>query len=263
MQWPQWIRNKTTQWIIVGVALPVFFFIFPYLFSDPPSKTDDHSVNIHGSGNTVNYKHNTTDTDALAEKLAAKMKVGKDELAVRDEEIKNLKTTIDNLKKDSSNTLKQQALQALEDGDIQKATSLMEEAAEKHTAQASQDWVDIGNIAYLHDSQKALDAYQRALEIDPSNLRAWNRSGLVLMRLGRLGEAIEAFQQVSKLAADDQSIQAIAYTNLGNIYQTRGDLDKACKAWQKSLALFTKIGAKSQMELVRGWIHKYCSTSPE
>jgi len=309
MQWPKWIRDNTTQWIITAVALPVLFFTVSYLFSNPPSKTDDHSVTIQGNGNTVINQHNVIDAKTLAEELVAKMNEGKDELATRDDEIKNLKITIANLQKDSSNALKQQALQALEDGDTRKATSLMEESAEKRTAQAqklnkeaSQDWVDIGNIAFLHDSQKALDAYQRALELDPSNWVAWNLSGHILRRLGRLDEAMEAYQQVLKLADDDQSIQAVAYSNLGIIYQTRGDLDKAesfylkslkinealgrqegmanqygnlgiiyktrgdldkaCEAWQKSLALFTNIGAERQMEVIRGWIHKSCSTAP-
>jgi lipopolysaccharide biosynthesis regulator YciM len=49
------------------------------------------------------------------------------------------------------------------------------------------------------------------------------------------------------------------YGNLGNIYRTRGELDKAEEYWQKSLALFTKVGAKNKIAMVREWITEYCS----
>ena len=48
------------------------------------------------------------------------------------------------------------------------------------------------------------------------------------------------------------------YGNLGNIYETRNELDKAKEYWQKSLALFTKVGAKNEIAKVRELINKYC-----
>ena len=44
---------------------------------------------------------------------------------------------------------------------------------------------------------------------------------------------------------------AINYANLGLVYQTRGELDKAVEHWQKSLTLFTEIGATPQIEQVQ------------
>ncbi|MCF8109128.1 MAG: tetratricopeptide repeat protein [Desulfohalobiaceae bacterium] len=51
--------------------------------------------------------------------------------------------------------------------------------------------MDIGNIAFLYDTQKALDAYEKAIELDSSNIAAWNRLGHVFRRLGRLSAALE------------------------------------------------------------------------
>ena len=59
---------------------------------------------------------------------------------------------------------------------------------------------------------------------------------------------------VRKIAGNDQEYQAIAYGNLGLVYQTRGELDKAIEHWQKSLTLFTEIGAAQRMALVQTWL---------
>ena len=47
---------------------------------------------------------------------------------------------------------------------------------------------------------------------------------------------------------------ASEYGNLGNIYETRGDLDKAREYWEKSVRLFQEIGATTMVERVQGWI---------
>ncbi|MDX8392273.1 MAG: tetratricopeptide repeat protein, partial [Mariprofundaceae bacterium] len=218
MQWPEWMKSSTTQWII-GLTVSVVLGVG--IFSSHPSTSDDHSVHVQGDGNFVTVQHNVIDADALAEKLLSKMAVGQNDLAARDKEIKALKATIGRLQHDSANPQKQHALQALVVGDTQKAVALMEESAKQPlraqalNRDAAQDLLDIGNIAFLHDSNKALEAYQKALKLDPENVDAWNQSGLVLYRLGKLDEAIAAYQQVLALAGDDRSIQAAAYGNLG------------------------------------------------
>ena len=40
------------------------------------------------------------------------------------------------------------------------------------------------------------------------------------------------------------------YGNLGNLYQTRGDLDRAEEMYRKSLALFRAVGATPRIEHV-------------
>lgn len=47
---------------------------------------------------------------------------------------------------------------------------------------------------------------------------------------------------------------ATQYCNLGNIYRTRGDLDRALKYWKQSLALFQQLDAKDKIALVQSWI---------
>jgi tetratricopeptide (TPR) repeat protein len=45
---------------------------------------------------------------------------------------------------------------------------------------------------------------------------------------------------------------AIGSGNLGNVYRTRGELDKAEAMYKKALALFQELGATPQVEQVQG-----------
>ena len=47
---------------------------------------------------------------------------------------------------------------------------------------------------------------------------------------------------------------AIQYGNLGLIYQTRGELDKARESWQKSVALFQQVGMPHMVKKVQSLI---------
>ena len=44
---------------------------------------------------------------------------------------------------------------------------LLKQSAEKNTQEAVQDWMDIGNLAYLTDTHEAKAAYEKVLQINP------------------------------------------------------------------------------------------------
>ena len=119
-------------------------------------------------------------------------------------------------------------------------------AANKEAAEAARH---LGALAFLHDTKKALDAYRRSTELDPKNLKGWNRLGQLLARTDALTEAEEAFQKVVALGqlANDQKWIAIGYGNLGDVYQIRGELEKAEDMFQKSLAINEALGRKEGM----------------
>ncbi len=174
--------------------------------------------------------------------------------ATIDEEIKALKVTIKRLQDEPASELKQAALQALKDGNTVKAVDLMEESAQTHTTrteklskEAALDWIDIGNISYLNNSQKALNAYEKAINLAPSNPTAWNLLGTIQRRLGNLDEAQHAYEEVLKLAGGDKTFQAKAYGNLGIIYYIRGKIDKAEEFHLKSLDINKKLGRQEGM----------------
>ena len=47
---------------------------------------------------------------------------------------------------------------------------------------------------------------------------------------------------------------AIQYGNLGNLYKTRGDLDRAEEMYGKSLALFRQVGVAPKIKQVEEWL---------
>ena len=47
---------------------------------------------------------------------------------------------------------------------------------------------------------------------------------------------------------------ANSYGNLGNVYQARRDMPAACRAWEKSTALYAEIGVPDKVKLVEGWM---------
>ncbi len=44
------------------------------------------------------------------------------------------------------------------------------------------------------------------------------------------------------------------YSNLGNLYATRGDLDAAEAMWKKSLAVFQELGIISKVQMIQGFL---------
>ena len=51
------------------------------------------------------------------------------------------------------------------------------------------------------------------------------------------------------------------YGNLGAIYQTRGELDRAEEMYEKSLALFKAVGAAPKVKQVQAWLDSLNSSS--
>jgi tetratricopeptide (TPR) repeat protein len=45
-----------------------------------------------------------------------------------------------------------------------------------------------------------------------------------------------------------------AYSNLGTVYKQRGDYKSAKEYWEKALELFKKIGMPHKVKEVQGWI---------
>lgn len=122
-------------------------------------------------------------------------------------------------------------------------------------------------LYYRGALQAALEAFRRALELQPDYAEALNNMGLVLSRLGREKEAVEAFQAALKLdpkmgevfnnlgflyhtssqyqraaemfgkAIENAADSSIAYTNLGNSFYKMKQPERAVAAWRRALEL--------------------------
>jgi tetratricopeptide (TPR) repeat protein len=92
------------------------------------------------------------------------------------------------------------------------------------------------------DIKKKLATYRKAVELDRDNLEAWNQIGHLLVRTGELNEAEAAYEKIKILAQSQGNQQwlAIAYGNLGNVHQIRGNFVQAQSLFTLSLAILER-----------------------
>ena len=94
---------------------------------------------------------------------------------------------------------------------------------------------EVGNV--LHNSfaqiEGALAAYREAARLDSSVPAVHHNIGLMLMRLGRVGEAIEPLNEALRLDPDYRN----ARYHLSHAYTQLGRYDEAIDSWTKFLEL--------------------------
>ncbi|MBS0588871.1 MAG: tetratricopeptide repeat protein [Proteobacteria bacterium] len=195
---------------------------------------------IHiGDSHQHHYGLSFDDAYKLAEKLAAQK--GEKDAQI----IKILQETIESLTKQSTEKYNiQQALNSLVQGNTAEAEAIFANIAieakrkgKQATLEEAEALRHLGSLAFLHDTQKAFDAYQRSTELDPDNLDGWNQLGHLYRRIGELENSEKAYKTILKLAGADQTNQSVAYGNLGIGYQIRGYLDQAIEYHQKALKI--------------------------
>ncbi|NQU98909.1 tetratricopeptide repeat protein, partial [Candidatus Woesearchaeota archaeon] len=55
--------------------------------------------------------------------------------------------------------------------------------------------------------EEAIEAYDKAIKLDPKNDYAWNNKGVTLRKQGKLEEAIEAYNKAIKINSLDELYQ--------------------------------------------------------
>ena len=88
-------------------------------------------------------------------------------------------------------------------------------------------------LSSLGRYDEALQAYDRAIEIDPSLAAAWNNKGLALYDLGKYYEAIKAYDEAIRLYPNF----ADAWSNKGITLIKQGKHDEAIKAYDEAIRL--------------------------
>jgi Flp pilus assembly protein TadD len=85
----------------------------------------------------------------------------------------------------------------------------------------------------MGDVDRAFGAYQKATEINPKYEKGYNNLGILLLLKGRYEEALEAFQKA--LAINPNNIES--HINLGILFMKKGQSDEAIESYQKALAI--------------------------
>jgi len=101
----------------------------------------------------------------------------------------------------------------------------------------AEEWLDKGNEFAEHGNyKKALEAYDKAAEINPQYVAAWHGKGFALGRLGRYQEALEAYDK----AAEINPQYAEAWIGKGNALGKLERYQEAIEAYRKATDLKPK-----------------------
>ena len=85
----------------------------------------------------------------------------------------------------------------------------------------------------MGDLESALKTYRRAIEINPKYEKGLNNIGILLHLKGEDEKALEAFNKV--LAINPSHIESLI--NLGTLYKKKGQSEKGIESYQKALAI--------------------------
>jgi tetratricopeptide (TPR) repeat protein len=105
-------------------------------------------------------------------------------------------------------------------------------------------WYSVGNErAKNGDNDDALIAYDKALELDPNHVSAWNNKGIILSRLKRFEEAIICYDKAIEIDPKYTNAwynKANAMRNFGQSLVDKANEDRtnAPKMINRSITLF-------------------------
>lgn len=135
----------------------------------------------------------------------------------------------------------EQATAARALGDHTKAAELFERAIDAGIPQdrlpniyflLGNEYLDLG------DTEKAIEAQQRALEIDPTFYASWMSLGTAYWTIDELEPAIDCYRHVVELAPN----QTEGYVSLGWLYLEQVDVEQALNALDQALRIDPGLG---------------------
>jgi type IV pilus biogenesis/stability protein PilW len=83
------------------------------------------------------------------------------------------------------------------------------------------------------DFDRALSSYQKAIEVNPKSEKALNNLGVLLYLKGHYDESIQAFQKALTFNANNIE----SHINLGILFKKQGQVDQAIESYHRALAI--------------------------
>ncbi len=117
---------------------------------------------------------------------------------------------------------------------IRKVVDKMQATVQKESLP---EWIfQQGNfLLMLGQTDKAIEAYSHAIELNPDNASTYNNHGVAYTKKGEFDKAIVSYTKAIDLNPDF----ALAYTNRGAVYAVKGDYDRAIVDLTKAIELNT------------------------
>lgn len=99
-------------------------------------------------------------------------------------------------------------------------------------------WFNVGNV-YTRTMRynQAIRAYRQSIELDETHAWAYHNLGLVFQHLGEFDEAVTLFKQAIEHHRDEQH-EAVSWNSLGDVHQTQKAYKDAEKAYQRAIDLY-------------------------
>jgi tetratricopeptide (TPR) repeat protein len=151
---------------------------------------------------------------------------------------------------EEGDSLLEEALGLLRQNKPGEAVPLLEAFAKDKESKIAKDrkeaavaYRNLGTIAGLADPKRALEAYEKALALDPDDLQSLLWIGWIQINYGDLNKAQSRLERLLKHAepGDQPFFETWALTGLGRIKQQRGDLSGALKSYSDSLATIERL----------------------
>jgi tetratricopeptide (TPR) repeat protein len=103
-----------------------------------------------------------------------------------------------------------------------------------------EEFYDAGMVEFsMAEFENAIEAYRKAVELDPNYFDAWHALGMAYLRAGKIQDAIAAGKRSIEINPNDM----LAHTSLSMYYMKAGD--KAMAEKEKGLATVLSWGGKT------------------
>jgi tetratricopeptide (TPR) repeat protein len=133
----------------------------------------------------------------------------------------------------NSNT-KNEVPQRIKAGVSSPSENLFRPQLVENTPQNSIDWNELGNsYTSLIKFDNAIEAYKKAIEMNPKYGQPYSNLGFIYYRLGKYEAAILLYKKSIDLL-DTQDDKAISWNRLGDAYRRLGDYGNALAAYQNA-----------------------------
>ena len=114
---------------------------------------------------------------------------------------------------------------------------------------------------------EAIEAYERAIAIEPENAEAFFNMGNAIKKQGKLGDAIQAYKTALFIKPDIPE----AYYNMGIALQQQGKLEEAIEAFKQALAIkrdyadayWALSGTAKNISESKKWVEKCLEANPD